>query len=203
MGITPRQQDQINHESFVWWSELRADDNRKPLYKYQTANNLCWTFRLAKSSKLISLLVSSYCSELTCRGCVPVGRDEICGLVFIFISNCTLTHFYYDRVIIYGLKNQKLPASFKHCGLASGIFLNRILSFSLPCKGICPCGLKSFPSTARCNVGGLFVSLSSGTVCTGRVRLQVSPRSSPSSPLQTTWMSTTTKVWLKGIMQLF
>lgn len=45
-----------------------------------------------------------------------------------------------------------------------------------------------------CNVGGLFVSFSSGIVCTGRVRLQVSPPSSPSSLLQTTWMSTTTKV---------
>lgn len=46
-----------------------------------------------------------------------------------------------------------------------------------------------------CNVGGLFVSFTSGIVCTGRVRLQVSPPSSPSSLLQTTWMSTTTKVW--------
>lgn len=46
-----------------------------------------------------------------------------------------------------------------------------------------------------CKVGGLFVSFTSGIACTGRVRLQVSPPSSPSSLLQTTWMSTTTKVW--------
>lgn len=45
-----------------------------------------------------------------------------------------------------------------------------------------------------CNVYGLPVSFTTGIVCTGRVRLQVSPPSSPSSLLQTTWMSTTTKV---------